>query len=80
MVLLITAGATLAVADAVKYATALFTPVVVIVVALAVWRQHGGGAGLVAGLAVLVLLARAGHRGHRRWRPGILAGHHDEHP
>ena len=36
-----------------KYATALFTPVVLAVVALAVWRQHGGGAWLVALLAVL---------------------------
>jgi hypothetical protein len=46
--LLITAGVTLAVADAVKYATALFTPVVLIVVAVAVWRQHGGTAWLTA--------------------------------
>jgi 4-amino-4-deoxy-L-arabinose transferase-like glycosyltransferase len=52
-VLLITAGGALAAADAVKYATALFTPVVLVVVALAVWRRHGVGAGLAAGLAVL---------------------------
>jgi 4-amino-4-deoxy-L-arabinose transferase-like glycosyltransferase len=51
--LLITTGVTLAAADAVKYATALFTPVVLAVVALAIWRQHGGAAWLAALLAVL---------------------------
>ena len=51
--LLITTGVTLAAADAVKYATALFTPVVLVVVALAVWRQHRGGAWLAALLTVL---------------------------
>ena len=50
--LLITAGLTLAAADAVKYATALFTPVVVVVVALAVWRRARGRRG----------------RWRRRWR------------
>jgi 4-amino-4-deoxy-L-arabinose transferase-like glycosyltransferase len=51
--LLVTAGIALAAADAVKYATALFTPVVLAVVALAVWRRQGGGAWLTALLAVL---------------------------
>jgi 4-amino-4-deoxy-L-arabinose transferase-like glycosyltransferase len=51
--LLITTGVTLAAADAVKYATALFTPVVLAVVALAVWRRQGGGAWLGALLAAL---------------------------
>jgi hypothetical protein len=51
--LLITTGVVLVAADAVKYATALFTPVVIVVVAMTVWRKHGGGAGLAAGLAVL---------------------------
>jgi hypothetical protein len=51
--LAVTAGLTLAGADAVKYATALFAPVVVVVVALAVWREHGGGTGLLAALAAL---------------------------
>jgi hypothetical protein len=51
--LLITSGVILAAADAVKYATALFSPVVLVVVALAVWRERGGRAGLAAGLAVL---------------------------
>ena len=51
--LLITSGIVLAVADAVKYATTLFTPVVVVVVALAVYRRRGVTAGITAGLAVL---------------------------
>jgi 4-amino-4-deoxy-L-arabinose transferase-like glycosyltransferase len=51
--LLIATGTVLAAADAVKYATALFTPVVVVVVALAVWRRRGLGAGVAAVLAVL---------------------------
>lgn len=53
IVLLVAAGVVLAAADAVKYATALFAPVVVVVVALAVWRRRGPGAGVTAGLAVL---------------------------
>jgi Dolichyl-phosphate-mannose-protein mannosyltransferase len=51
--LLIATGTALAAADAVKYATALFTPVVVAVVALAVWRRRGLGGGVAAVLAVL---------------------------
>ena len=52
-VLLISAGITLAAADATKYATALYTPIVVITVAVAVWRQQGRrAAGLAAGLIV----------------------------
>lgn len=61
--LLIGTGAILAAADAVKYATALFAPVVVVVVALAVSRQRGAGVGLTAGLAVLsswIMLVTAG--------------------
>jgi hypothetical protein len=69
IILLISAGCTLAVADAVKYATALFTPVVFIVVAMAVRRRQPGGAWLAAAAAVagswLALLAAA-----------ILAGGH----
>jgi 4-amino-4-deoxy-L-arabinose transferase-like glycosyltransferase len=67
--LLIASGCALAAADAVKYATALFSPVVFIVVALAVRRRQPGGAWLAAVLAAagswLVLLAAA-----------ILAGGH----
>ena len=50
---LISTGVVLAVADTVKYATALFTPVVIVVIAVEAWRRHGGRAGLAAGLTVL---------------------------
>ena len=73
--LLITTGVTLAAADAVKYATALFTPVVLALVAFAVWRQHGGGAWLAALLTVigswLVLIAAAIVAGGRDYWLGI---------
>jgi hypothetical protein len=51
--LLITAGVVLAVADAVKYATVLYAPVVLAAAALAVWQRHGKRAGLVALATVL---------------------------
>jgi 4-amino-4-deoxy-L-arabinose transferase-like glycosyltransferase len=73
--LLITAGATLAAADAAKYATALFTPVVLVVVALEVWRQRGGGASLQALLIVtcpwLTLVVAATVAGGRAYWRGI---------
>jgi 4-amino-4-deoxy-L-arabinose transferase-like glycosyltransferase len=73
--LLIAAGVTLAGADAVKYATALFTPVVLVVVALAAWRCRGGGAwlsaGLTAGCAWLVLILTAMAAGGRDYWLGI---------
>jgi Dolichyl-phosphate-mannose-protein mannosyltransferase len=75
--LLITTGVILAAADAVKYATALFTPVVLAVVALAVWRQHGGGAWLAALLTVLcswlTLVVAAIAAGGREYWLGITA-------
>jgi Dolichyl-phosphate-mannose-protein mannosyltransferase len=46
--LLVAAGVILAAANATKYATALFTPVVLAVVSLAVWRRREGIAWLVA--------------------------------
>ena len=75
--LLAAAGVILAAADAVKYATALFTPVVLVVVALAIWRQHGGGAGLAAGLTLLgswltAVIAALAAGGHHYWQ-GITA-------
>lgn len=53
MALLMASGVALAVADAVTYATALFTPVVIVIAAMAVWRNSGRGPGLTAGLGVL---------------------------
>jgi len=66
-------GVTLATADAVKYAAALFTPVALVVVALAAWRQRGAGAGVAAGLAVLgswlmVTIAAIVVGGHDYWQ------------
>jgi len=73
--LLISAGAVLAVADAVKYATVLLTPVVLVVVALAVWQRRGGGAWLSAGLTVgcswFILILAAVAAGGRDYRLGI---------
>jgi MFS family permease len=70
LVLLLTAGITLAAADAVAYATALFTPMVVVLVAAAAWRERGARPGLTAGLTVLgawlALIAAA-----------VIAGGHD---
>ncbi len=51
--LLVTSGVALAAADVAKYAAALFTPVVLAVVALAVWRLRAGGAWLTALLTLL---------------------------
>jgi len=70
--LLVASGLTLATADAVKYATTIFTPVVFIVVALAVRRQHPGAAWLAAALAALgswLALAAAAILvgGHQYW-------------
>jgi Dolichyl-phosphate-mannose-protein mannosyltransferase len=73
--LLVAAGFILAVADAVKYATALFTPVVLVIVALAVWQRRGGGAWLSAGLTVgcswLILILAAITAGGRDYWLGI---------
>jgi Dolichyl-phosphate-mannose-protein mannosyltransferase len=73
--LLIAAGVILAVADAVKYATALFTPVVLVVVALAVWQRRGGGAWLSAGLTMgcswFILILAAITAGGRDYWLGI---------
>ncbi len=73
IMLLIASGGALALADAVKYATALFTPVVFIVVALAARRQGPGRARLAAAvlaavgswLALVAAAILAG--GHQYW-------------
>ena len=75
--LLVTAGVILAAADAVKYATALFTPVVLIVVALAAWRRPGRGRWLAALLTMacswLVLIVAAVAAGGRTYWLGVTA-------
>jgi hypothetical protein len=50
--LIVIVALTLTAANATKYASALFDPVVIIVAALATWRRHGKRAGLTAGLAL----------------------------
>jgi 4-amino-4-deoxy-L-arabinose transferase-like glycosyltransferase len=71
--LLIAAGLALAAADAVKYATALFTPVVLVAAVLAAGRQRGARAGLLAGLApacswLLAIAAALAAGGRDYWR------------
>jgi hypothetical protein len=58
LAVLATAGVVMAAADAMKYATALFTPIVLASVSMAIWRRHGSRAGLqaVAALACPWLL------------------------
>jgi hypothetical protein len=55
--LLCAGGLSMALADAAKYAAALFDPVVVVVAVLAAWRQDGRKAGLDAGGAMLLTAA-----------------------
>jgi dolichyl-phosphate-mannose-protein mannosyltransferase len=84
MVLLVTAGIALAAADAVKYATALFTPVAIILVAAAAWRGRERGAGLTAGLAVfgswLAVIISAVVAGGRDYWLGITTSTLDRPP
>jgi hypothetical protein len=66
------AGTTLAVADLVKYATALFTPVVIVVVALTVARRNGAragaiAAGTVAGSWLILVIAAVRGAGPDYW-------------
>jgi 4-amino-4-deoxy-L-arabinose transferase-like glycosyltransferase len=75
--LLITAGITLAAADATKYATTLFSPVVLVVVALAIRRRRGSGAWLAPALTVFctwltLAIAAIVAGGHEYWL-GITA-------
>jgi 4-amino-4-deoxy-L-arabinose transferase-like glycosyltransferase len=54
--LLVTGGAALALADAAKYASALFNPVVIAVTALAIWRARDGKRGIAAAAIMLAVL------------------------
>jgi hypothetical protein len=76
-ILLIVCGMTMAVADAVKYATVVFTPVVIVLVALVVARRYRSVVGLVAGLTVLcswlfLVVVAVVLGGHQYWL-GITA-------
>jgi 4-amino-4-deoxy-L-arabinose transferase-like glycosyltransferase len=73
--LLIGAGLTLAAADVTKYATVLFTPVVVALVALAGWRKRPGWSWLISVTTALAAWAAAlamaiGAGGQDYW-PGV---------
>lgn len=57
LALLVLAGGALALADATKYATSLFDPVVLAAVAMYGWRQRGRRAGVVAAAVPLLTLA-----------------------
>jgi len=77
VVFLILSGGTLAAADAVKYATALFTPAVLAVVIFATWRRRRRAAALAAGLTLVgtwltLILAALAAGGHGYWL-GITA-------
>jgi Dolichyl-phosphate-mannose-protein mannosyltransferase len=83
LTLAITAGVVLAAADGVKYATALFTPVVIVVVAMAAWRRRGRRACVAVGLALLgswlaVMVTMIVVGGYRYWL-GFTASTLDRH-
>jgi hypothetical protein len=73
--LLLLSGFVYALADATKYATALWTPVVIGLVVLLVWRRSGRGAGIAAGiiftLSVALPIAIGLHFGGASYWQGI---------
>ena len=71
-VLLIATGVSLVLANAAQYATALFAPILLIILATATWRRQGGRIAIKATIAVvgswLVLMAIVIHvAGHQYW-------------
>ena len=54
VLLLLFAGGVAALADATKYAAALWTPVIITLAVLAVWRRWGRGAGIGAGAVFFI--------------------------
>jgi hypothetical protein len=73
--LLLLSGIVCALADATKYATALWTPVVIGLVVLFVWRRSGRGAGIAAGiiftLSLTLSIAIGLHLGGASYWQGI---------
>lgn len=57
ILLLVLAGSVTALSDATKYAAALWTPVVIILAVLVVWRRSGRRAGVVAGVTYFLGVA-----------------------
>jgi 4-amino-4-deoxy-L-arabinose transferase-like glycosyltransferase len=52
--LLLSAGGVEALADATKYAAALWTPVIILLAVLVVWRRSGRGAGVLSGVVFFI--------------------------
>ena len=74
MALIVGSGAALALADAAKYASALFDPVVIAVAALAVARAKGRKAGLWAGAAACATVSLLLFAGLKLGGPSYRAG------
>lgn len=76
VVLLATSGAVIVLADATKYATTLWSPVAIVVIATAAWQARGFRPGLYAGATVFgawtIALASALAWGGRVYWRGIL--------
>jgi len=72
--LIVIAALALAAANATKYASALFDPVVIIVAALAVWRRRGRAAGLTAGLGMAAVTLGALAVAYRTAGPSYAGG------
>jgi 4-amino-4-deoxy-L-arabinose transferase-like glycosyltransferase len=72
--LIVIAALVLAAANATKYASALFDPVVIIVAALAAWRLRGKGVGLTAGLGMAAATLGALAVAYRAAAPSYRAG------
>jgi 4-amino-4-deoxy-L-arabinose transferase-like glycosyltransferase len=72
--LIVIAALALAAANATKYASALYDPVVFIVAALAAWRLRGKGAGLTAGLGMAAVTLGALAVAYRAAGPSYGAG------
>jgi hypothetical protein len=72
--LIVIAAMVLAAANATKYASALFDPVVIIVAALTVWRRRGRAAGLTAGLGMAAVTLGALAVAYRTAGPSYAEG------
>jgi hypothetical protein len=72
--LIVIAALALAAANATKYASALFDPVVFVVTALAAWRMRGKGAGLTAGLGMAAVTLGVLAAAYRAANPSYAKG------
>jgi hypothetical protein len=72
--LIVIAALALTAANATKYASALFDPVVIIIAALAAWRRRGRGAGLTAGIGTAAIALGALAVAYRAAGPSYAEG------